>query len=175
MATRRFSARLNAESVRQMKDDIVKEYKAFESKITVLLTRLAEEANLHAKVILTKHVLSGETIGSLKVVQESDTKVVLISNSKAIAFLEFGSGLGGYGHPKAAELGMGPGTYPGKGNWDNPNGWWYPTDNPALIHHTDKHGQGWAHTHGSPAYQPLYSGGGAAISKIDTIVKEVFK
>ena len=48
----------------------------------------------------------------------------VVASGEGALFLEFGAGyLMGYGHPEP--LGYGPGTYPGKGHWDDPNGWYY--------------------------------------------------
>lgn len=108
--------------------------------------------------IMDGHIYSGETISSLEVVQEEPGKYVLRAGSKALLFFEFGADVRyGSGHPWDAELGMGPGTYPdGKGHWNDPNGWWFPTDDPELIMRTDKDGQGWCHTYGNPPHMPFY-------------------
>lgn len=46
------------------------------------------------------------------------------ASGEATLFIEYGSGaLRGYGHPLPGSYG--PGTYPGKGHWDDPNGWYY--------------------------------------------------
>ena len=46
------------------------------------------------------------------------------ASGNAVLFIEFGSGATkGYGHPEPQ--GYGPGTYPGKGHWNDPKGWVY--------------------------------------------------
>ena len=53
-----------------------------------------------------------------------DMAAAVVASGEGALFLEFGAGyLMGYGHPEP--LGYGPGTYPGKGHWDDPNGWYY--------------------------------------------------
>lgn len=56
----------------------------------------------------------------------ADDTIRVVANGNAVAFIEFGAGVTmGGGHPNAGTLGFGPGTYPGKGRWDNPKGWTY--------------------------------------------------
>ena len=78
-----------------------------------------------------------------------------------MAFIEFGSGAKyGYGHPQAGKLGVGPGTYPdGKGNWDNPKGWWYGNSE---------------HTFGNPPAMAMYGAVQAITEQVTMIAKEVF-
>lgn len=46
------------------------------------------------------------------------------ASGNAVLFIEFGAGVTrGYGHPRPE--GYGPGTYPGKGHWNDPKGWYY--------------------------------------------------
>lgn len=46
------------------------------------------------------------------------------ASGNAVLFIEYGAGARrGYGHPRPGPYG--PGTYPGKGHWDDPNGWYY--------------------------------------------------
>lgn len=59
----------------------------------------------------------------ISVTNEGDTWTIH-ADGKEVAFLEFGSGLIGYGHPEPQ--GYGPGKYPGKGHWNDPKGWHTP-------------------------------------------------
>ena len=46
------------------------------------------------------------------------------ASGQAVLFIEYGAGAKmGYGHPDPGPYG--PGTYPGKGHWNDPNGWIY--------------------------------------------------
>lgn len=110
------------------------------------------------RTTLTGHVYSGQTIGSVNVelaTQGTVVRGVLSVGGQAILFLEFGAGLIGYGHPRASEFGFGPGSYEGEGKWDNPNGWWYPTDDPLLAIRRDKYGQGWGFSRGTRPIMPM--------------------
>jgi hypothetical protein len=121
-----------------------------------------------AKAILEKHIYSGETIGSLRI--ETDevgaiTRLRIVVESEAILFLEFGAGVkySGTVNPKSADLGYGPGTYPGVGHWDDPNGWWYLGDD-GEYHHS----------YGIKAAMPMYQATVAMRQQIMSIAKEVF-
>ena len=82
------------------------------------------------------------------------------ASGEDVLFIEFGAGARyGYGHPEAAENGMGPGTYPGKGHWDDPNGWTIPN------------GQ---HTYGNRPGMPMYNAVKTIEQQIEQIVREVF-
>ncbi len=86
------------------------------------------------------------------------------AEGQSVLFLEFGSGITyGEGHPKAAEYGMGPGTYPqGKGHWDDPKGWYLPKD------------KGGGHTYGNPPAMAMYEARTTIEQELTRIVKEVF-
>lgn len=78
-----------------------------------------------------------------------------------VLFYEFGSGItySSLKHPEAGENNMGPGTFDGKGLWDNPNGWWYEVRPGRKISGktmVTKKGKELAHTYGRPAYMPSY-------------------
>lgn len=94
-------------------------------------------------------------------VDNTGSVAVIYAEGSAVAFIEFGAGAKfGYGHPQAGEFGVGPGTYPdGKGNWDNPKGWYY------------KHGQkSW----GNPPAMAMYHAVQRMTEQFTTIAKEVF-
>ena len=152
----------------------------FSKKCDLFISKLADEGYKTANVILTGHMFTGETAGSLRIENRGKTSVgnryALVAQSQAILFFEFGAGIrySGEKHPQASEFGMGPGTFPGKGNWDNEKGWWYPTDDARLIIKTDENGQGWGPSYGTPPYMPLYRSGQEMIATAEKIAKEVF-
>lgn len=125
--------------------------------------------------IMGGHVYSGETIGSLSVVEESPTRHILMAASKAILFFEFGAGVSGGGHPLAGDFGMGPGTYPGQTHAFNPNGWWFPTDDPNLIVKTNRDGQGFGHSYGNPPHMPFYNASRRMRDDLLDVAREVFQ
>lgn len=137
--------------------------------------RLARRGYSVAHGVMSGHVFSGETLESLEVVQESENTYILRAGSQAILFFEFGAGARyGGGHPWDGKFHMGPGTYPGAGHWDDPDGWWFPTDDPRLILTTDDNGQGWGHSYGNKPYMPFYKASRAMKDDLMKIAKEVF-
>lgn len=164
----KYRVNLSAGSFRQLAKDIRDYRKSLQDKCEEFAYRLCEIGLKKAESILIRHVDTGQTIGSLRIENNSEGKIVnmsIVVESDAILFLEFGSGIkySGTENPKASELGYGPGTYPGKGHWDNPNGWWYPTGNGKY-----------AHTYGIEAAMPMYNASREMIENVGRISKEVF-
>ena len=120
------------------------------------------------KVHILPHVDSGETLGSITAIDESsggNVKFKLCVTSEAILFLEFGAGIKyqANSHPLAGEFGYGPGTYPGEGHWNDPNGWWYQDDDGK-----------WHHTYGQGASKPVYTTALEMREQIVTLARQVF-
>lgn len=153
----KIKVKLNTASI----DNAIKQLDEYQKRVErageYIAKHLADIGYEVAYGVISGHVWSGETAESLEVVQEGN-RYILRAASKAILFFEFGAGATyGYGHPMAGEFGMGPGTYPdGKGHWNDPNGWWFPTDDPRLIRRTDSKGQGWGHSYGNAPHMPFY-------------------
>lgn len=126
--------------------------------------------------ILADHVYSGETISSLSVIQTSPTRFEVVAGSVALLFLEFGAGINGVGHELAGQFGMGAGTYPGQTHAFDPQGWWFPTDDPNLAVYTSKKtGQMYGHSYGNPPYKPMYQASVEIRHNIEKAAKEVFR
>ena len=125
-----------------------------------LRSRLASLGATVASIQFSRAIYSGTNDVSVHV-DDTGSVAVIYAEGESVAFIEFGAGATyGYGHPMAAELGVGPGTYPeGKGHWDNPKGWWY------------AHGQ---HTYGNPPAQAMLAARDAMVSDITSIAREVF-
>ena len=122
--------------------------------------------------IMLDHIYSGETINSLDVKAISDTKYEIVAESTALMFLEFGAGLPGVGHPTGL---YGTGTYPGQTHATDPQGWWFPTDDPNLIVYTSpKTGISYGHSHGNPPAMPMYTATVEIRNNIEQIAREVF-
>lgn len=131
-----------------------------EQKEAELRSRLASLGATVASIQFARAIYSGTNDVSVRV-DDTGSVAVIYAEGESVAFIEFGSGITyGSGHPQAAELGMGPGTYPeGKGHWDNPNGWWY------------AHGQ---HTYGNPPAMAMYKAVQAMTEELTRIAREVF-
>ena len=95
-------------------------------------------------------------------VEETDKGYVIKASGEAVLFIEFGSGVRyGYGHPDVH--GYGPGTYPGKGHWDDPNGWWIPKS------------AGGGHTYGNPPSMAMYQTAQDIKAEVLRVAREVLK
>ena len=79
--------------------------------------------------------------------------------------IEFGAGIryNPTANPKAAEFGMGVGTFPDQTHAFDPNGWYY----------LDSNGE-WKHSYGVQAGMPMYHAFSEMTKSVDKIVKEVF-
>lgn len=142
----------------------IKEVKRYKTWVAVkeaeLRQRLAMVGATVASIQFSRAIYSGSKDITVRV-DDTGSVAVIYAEGESVAFVEFGAGARyGYGHPLAGELGVGPGTYPeGKGNWDNPNGWYY------------AHGK---HTFGNPPAMAMYSAVQAITEQLTTIAKEVF-
>ena len=142
----------------------VKELKRYKNwialKETELRMRLAELGADVARIQFSGATYDGVNDVTVRV-DDTGSVAVIYAEGEAVAFIEFGSGAKyGYGHPKAEELGMGPGTYPdNSGHWDNEKGWWYEHDE---------------HSYGNPPAMAMYNAAQRIREEISTIAKEVF-
>ena len=148
--------------------------KWLQEKSEELARRLAEVGYETANIIMSGHVFDGDTLASLRVERIGEAQYAVKANSAAVLFLEFGSGIGGGGHPEAGDNGMGPGTYPGQSHAFDPNGWWFQTDDERLIVWRDKEGNGWGHSYGMAPAMPMYNGVKSAEQQLEALIKEVF-
>lgn len=160
-------------------DAAARQLEAYANKLPDIAERiakgLADKGYQVAYSILAGHVFDGETISSLMVTNEGNGQFLLSASSRAILFLEFGAGMRyAAPHPWASEQGMGAGTYPGQTHADDPNGWWFPTDDPRLIVRRGADGQGWGHSYGMPPYMPFYRSSEEMRRDILEVARSVF-
>lgn len=128
-------------------------------KETELRTRLATLGATVASIEFSRAIYNGSNDVAVRV-DDTGSVAVIYAEGESVAFIEFGSGIKyGYGHPQAGEHGMGPGTYPGKGHWDNEKGWWY------------GHGQ---HSYGNPPAMAMYDAVQKMAAELTRIAREVF-
>lgn len=144
--------------------------KELNNKVQVFARRLSELGLTTAKAIISNHVDTSATIGSLRIETDSTgqiTRMRVVVESEAILFLEFGAGITynqGNENPKAGELGYGVGTYPDQTHAYDPNGWWY----------QDENGE-WKHSYGTKAVMPMYNASQVMMTQAVKIAKEVFR
>lgn len=139
----------------------IRKYKLWvEAKEKELRLRLATLGATVASIRFSSAIYNGTNDVSVRVSDKGDTATIY-AEGESVAFIEFGAGAKhGYGHPQAGEFGVGPGTYPdGKGNWDNPKGWYIP---------------GGEHTYGNPPAMAMYDAVQAMTEQVTMIAKEVF-
>ena len=142
----------------------VRKYSAWvKKKEAELRMRLASLGATVASIEFSRAVYNGTNDVSVRV-DNTGSVAVIYAEGESVAFIEFGSGARyGYGHPKADEHGMGPGTWSdgdeGKGHWDSTRGWWY------------GHGE---HSYGNPPAMAMYKAVQAMTEDITRIAKEVF-
>ena len=156
-------------------DDAIKaveDYKKdLHGKTSELVDEVATLVEEYAAYELSKHVWTGETLDSLRKEFNRGSYTARILVGGAAVWLEFGTGVvanpvgvGGYAHPKAAELGMyGIGEY-GHGHGADPNGWWY----------YDEEGKS-RHTFGIPATMFMYHSAWNARHEIPALARRIFK
>ena len=124
-----------------------------------LRTRLATVGATVASIRFSRAIYNGTNDVSVRV-DDDGTKATVYAEGQAVAFIEFGSGVKyGYGHPEAGKFGVGPGTYPGKGHWDDPKGWWY--------------GSG-QHSYGNPPAMAMVKARDEMVEQLTRIAREVF-
>ena len=151
--------KLSEKSVQKAMNEL-EAYKQWVSeKEQELRQRLASIGATVASIQFSRAIYNGTTDVSVRV-DDTGSVAVIYAEGESVAFIEFGSGSKyGYGHPQAKELGVGPGTYPGKGHWDDPKGWWY------------AHGK---HSYGNPPAMAMYRAVETITEQITMIAEEVF-
>ena len=155
--------------------DWVRQYRdSLDAKVKQFCEELAEiGADVISADLATHDMGTGGTLDSLDIVYDGENgvyKATIRVTSDAILFIEFGSGLHGYGAPHIDHFPYGPGTYPpgprqdpDYDNWENPNGWLYYGDD-GKLHWSDGM---------TPTY-PMYKGSKEMEAKVVEVAKRVF-
>ena len=162
MARKTIKVNLSAQSVGKAIEQLEKYQRTMERKEKELCKRLAFLGAVQVSLGFSRAIYQGDRNFTVTT-EETDTGYVIKVSGESVAFIEFGAGARfGYGHPDAGEFGFGPGTYPGKGHWNDPNGWWIPKE------------KGGGHTYGNPPNKVMYYTAQELHSEIERIAKEVF-
>lgn len=157
---KKIAIELNAHSINKAIKEIKKLDAEWDRKIKEVLRKLAEIGATKASLAFSRAVYTGDNDVSVSV-EPIENGYSIIASGEAVLFIEFGSGVTyGYGHPEPMEYG--PGTYPGKGHWDDPNGWYLPKS------------KGGEHTYGNPPSAAMYRTGKELQQEILRIAREVF-
>ena len=126
-------------------------------KANTVCERLATIGAVRASLDFSRAIYNGTNDVTVSV-EPIDNGYAIHARGNAVLFIEFGAGATyGYGHPEPE--GYGPGTYPGKGHWDNPNGWWYGNHE---------------HSYGNPPAQAMYNAKRDVLAEVQRIADEVF-
>lgn len=135
-------------------------------KAQELVTRLAQEGMEIARFTFDIAAYDGVKDVTVYIEPRGELRTAVVAVGQSVLFLEFGAGyLLGYGHPEP--MGFGPGTYPGRGHWDNPNGWYLPK---AVQEAT-----GIEHSVGNAPSMGMYNAEKELEQRIQEIAAEVFK
>lgn len=143
----------------------IEEYRSgVQRKANELARRLAEMGATNVSLMFARAIYDGPNDYNVTVEDVPTGGYKIVVNGDAVAVVEFGAGVTyGYGHPQAAEFGVGPGTYPsGKGHWNDPKGWWIPRD------------KGGGHTYGNPPNMPMYNTAADLRREMARVAREVF-
>jgi hypothetical protein len=158
-------AKIKVELTNESIGNAVKEIRKYQrwvaKKEAELRERLAMLGATVASIKFARAIYSGSNDVTVRV-DNTGSVAVIYAEGESVAFIEFGAGATyGYGHPQAAELGVGPGTYPdGKGHWNDPKGWWFGSSQ---------------HTYGNPPAMAMYSAVQAIAESVTEIAREVFR
>lgn len=136
---KRYEIDLSSAGIKELQRGLKEYDKWLKKKSEELCKRLAEIGVQKAEVNFAAAYYDGNEDHAITV-EPKDGGYAVRASGAAVLFVEFGTGLIGYGHPEPH--GLGPGTYPGKGHWDDPNGWYY------------AHGR---KSHGNPPNAPMYN------------------
>ena len=171
---RKYVIGLDGSGVDEMLKGIEEHKRWLREKTEELSKRLADMGALYAQYSFDGALYSGNTDYTISVESKGEGAYVVKANGTTVLFIEFGSGVRhGYGHPEVGDYG--PGTYPGNGHWDDPNGWWYQTNDASVATRTTKStGQSWVHTYGNPPNAPMYNSVKDLERELESVVREVF-
>lgn len=126
-------------------------------KANTVCERLATIGAVRASLDFSRAIYNGTNDVEVTV-EPIDNGYAIHARGDAVLFIEYGSGASyGYGHPEPE--GYGPGTYPGKGHWDDPNGWWYGSHE---------------HSYGNPPAAAMYHAKQDVLQEVQRIADEVF-
>lgn len=130
-------------------------------KARIICERLASLGATHASLGFARSIYNGSADFDITV-EPTGNGYQILASGEAVLFLEFGAGVTmGYGHPQAGEFGYGPGTYPGAGHWDDPNGWWLPKS------------KGGGHSYGNPPNMGMYNASKEIQKEVERVAREV--
>ena len=157
-----YSIDLSASGIKELQSGLEDRQKWLSQKSEELCKRLADMGAVKASLNFSRAIYTGEEDHEITV-EPIDGGYSVRASGETVLFVEFGTGLIGYGHPE--DHGMTPGSYPGEGHWNDPNGWWIPRS---------KNNGHSLHTYGNPPNMPMYNAVKELELELARVVKEVF-
>lgn len=173
MAKQTLTCELSSRSVRALRNQLKAYADSLDHRCSALLDRLSEIGVQTASQGFASAQYDGVNDVSVKAERVSDAIIRIVASGEAVAFIEFGSGVIGGGHPEAGALGFGPGTYPGKGHWDNPKGWTFYGEDGGTNGVWVRDGV-WR-TRGNPPAMAMHNANEEMLRQILSISREVFR
>lgn len=152
--------------------DVIRQLETYRNtlndRMRLFMEKLADLGLYYAEWSFGTAEYDGDKDVSVSVEWESDTRIRIVAKGQSVAFIEFGTGPYGFGHPDAARLGMGPGTWSdgpnGKGHWQQPWGWFYKDESGETQH-----------SYGNVASESMSGAAKDMREKIADIAREVFQ
>ena len=149
-------------------DDIIKGLENYKETLKIKANALAKalaEAGCQAVTVTyagTRY--TGPRDEKVTVEELGEGKYAIVASGQTVLFVEFGAGvyLGG-GHPNP--MGYGPGTYPGKGHWNDPHGWYLPK---SVM------GKSGVHTYGNAPSAAMYHTAKSLRAMLEQAARGVF-
>lgn len=159
-------------------ESAVKELEAYkrqvESRIEILVSRLADLGYQVAKARFTNAVYDGENDVSVQV-EKTGTKAVIRASGKALLFIEFGTGVNYPDHPRSPYR---RGTY-GKKQGANKKGWVYKgvagTNGTPVLSRRGAVKPGIYRSLGNPPAEAMWGATEAIAENIEKIWREVMQ
>ena len=163
---RKIDVELSDKGIKELQKGLKDYDKWLKAKTDELAKRLADMGAVKASLEFSRAIYTGPEDHEISITKKENGYIVL-ATGETVLFVEFGSGLIGYGYPPEELNGMGPGTYPGKGHWNDPKGWYLPKDKQAK--------DGTKHTYGNPPNMPMYNTVKELEQELERVVREVFR
>ena len=167
MKNRKYTIQLNGKGIDAMIRGVGAYQKWLVRKSNELARRLAEMGVVNASIEFSRAFYVGNNDTQMHLERRGDGRYAVVAQGEAVLFIEFGAGLlaqQGGGHPEPH--GFGAGTYPGKGHWDDPNGWYLPKDKWQA--------DGTKHSYGNVPAMAMYNTVKELERELDRVVREVF-
>lgn len=167
MKNKKYTIQLNGKGIDAMIRGVGAYQKWLVRKSNELARRLAEMGVVNASIEFSRAFYVGNNDTQMHLERRGDGRYAVVAQGEAVLFIEFGAGLlaqQGGGHPEPH--GFGAGTYPGKGHWDDPNGWYLPKDKWQA--------DGTKHSYGNVPAMAMYNTVKELERELDRVVREVF-